>query len=159
MKTFTMTMLLAVIAVSGRMCVAHGGGSAGEASSRDQLRMAVQEICPVSGDQLDPEGEPIRVIIGEAKEEVFLCCPGCAKGKIKPEHWATIHANIANAQGVCPIMKKELPKGAKWTIVSGQVVYVCCPPCIKKIVAKPEDSLKQVDGYYTAYLKAKREAR
>jgi hypothetical protein len=56
-------------------------------------------------------------------------------------------------------MKKELPEGAKWTVVRGEVVYVCCPPCIKKIAANPDESLRQVDAYYTAYLNAKQPAR
>ncbi len=124
-------------------------------SEHDQLRIAVQEICPVSGAKLDSMGDPVKVAIGEAKEEIFLCCAGCAKGKINPEHWATIHANIASAQGKCPIMKKDLPKGAKWTVVDGELIYVCCPPCIKKINANPEAALSLVDTYYTAYLQEK----
>jgi hypothetical protein len=44
-------------------------------------------------------------------------------------------------------------------VVKGEIVYVCCPPCIKKIAANPDVSLKQVDEYYAAYLNAKRQAR
>ncbi len=116
-----------------------------------QIRMAVQGICPVSGQKLGTHGVPIAVKIG--KEQVFLCCKGCTSGKVKPEHWATIHANFAKAQRICPVMKKELPKGAKWTVVEGQIVYVCCPPCIKKIEADPKAYLKQLDELYLASLK------
>ncbi|QEG35809.1 hypothetical protein [Bythopirellula goksoeyrii] len=124
-----------------------------EFSQHDQLRIAVQEICPVSGEKLGSMGSPVKVAIGEAQEEVFLCCAGCAKGKIDPQHWAAIHANIAKAQGKCPIMKKNLPAtGAKWTVAQGEIIYVCCPPCIKKINANPEAAVAQVDAYYTAYL-------
>lgn len=156
----TMTMTLAMLGLVGQVAAAYGAEAPEEAQARhDQLRIAVQEICPVSGETLGSMGPPIKVTVGEAKEEVFLCCKGCLKGQINPEHWATIHANIARAQGRCPIMKKELPKGAKWTVVNGEVVYVCCPPCIKKIVANPDESLTQVDAYYTAYLSAKQQAR
>ncbi|MDC0936460.1 hypothetical protein OAS39_09240 [Pirellulales bacterium] len=122
---------------------------------REQLRIAVQEICPISGEKLGSMGDPIKVTIGEAKEEVYLCCKGCLKGRIDKEHWATIHNNIAAAQGKCPIMKKGLPKKVKWTVVKGQLVYVCCPPCIKKIQADPKKSLAQVDEYYIAFLEKK----
>ncbi len=124
---------------------------------RDQLRIAVQEICPMSGNKLGEHGAPIKVKVGE--ETVFLCCKGCLKDKIEPRHWATIHANIAKAQRICPIMKKELPKNPKWTVVDGQMVYVCCPPCAKKIAADPKTSLRYVDGLYTASLQARRVRR
>lgn len=128
-----------------------------EQQTRDQLRMAVQEICPVSGQKLGSMGEPVKVQVG--KEAVFLCCKGCAQQKIKREHWATIHANFAKAQGICPVMKHELPKKPKWTIVQGQLVYVCCPPCTKKIAAEPEKYLREVDALYAAALKKREQAR
>jgi hypothetical protein len=155
-----MTTMLLALGLTGQVAAAYGAETPEEAQARhDQLRIAVQGICPVSGQELGAMGPPVKVTVGEAKEEVFLCCQGCLKGKINPQHWATIHANIARAQGRCPIMKKELPEGAKWTVVRGEVVYVCCPPCIKKIAANPDESLRQVDAYYTAYLNAKQPAR
>src|SRR3989304_8108137 len=102
-----------------------------ELSNRDQTLFAVQQICPVSGEKLGEHGAPIKAKIGE--ESVFLCCRSCLKGKVNPQHWATIHANLAKAQRICPVMKKELPQNPKWTIFDGQIVYVCCPPCTKKI--------------------------
>ena len=128
-----------------------------EQQRRDQLRVAIQNICPVSGGKLGSMGEPIKVQVG--KETVFLCCKGCLKQKIKPEHWATIHANVAKAQRICPVMKHDLPKSPKWTIVEGQIVYVCCPPCTKKIAADPQTYLRAVDDLYIAALDAKKQAR
>lgn len=140
---------------------AAGGQSPEEAAKeqqkRDQLRIAVQEICPVSGEKLGSMGAPIKVKVGE--ETIFMCCKGCLKQKIKPEHWGTIHANCARAQGICPVMKNELPKKPKWTIVEGQIVYVCCPPCTKKINAKPQEYLRAVDQLYAASLDAKKKVR
>lgn len=120
------------------------------ASIRDRLRIAVQDICPVSGQKLGSMGEPLKVQVGE--ETVFLCCKGCLGKEIKREHWATIHNNVAKAQGICPVMGHELPKSPKWTIVEGQVVYVCCPPCTKKLAAQPEEYLSKVDELYVAHL-------
>lgn len=131
--------------------------SAEELSQHDQLHIAVQAICPVSGQKLGAHGTPIKVKIGE--EIVFLCCKGCLQGKVNPQHWATIHANFAKAQHICPVMKHELPKNPKWTIVAGQIVYVCCPPCTKKISANPSKYLRQVDELYAASLQARQARR
>ena len=128
-----------------------------EQHKRDQLRIAVQEICPISGQKLGSMGTPVKVKVGE--ETVFLCCKGCLKQKIKPEHWATIHANAAKAQRICPVMKHEISKNPKWTIVEGQVVYVCCPPCKKKVAADPQKYLRAVDELYSASLDARKRVR
>ena len=56
-------------------------------------------------------------------------------------------------------MKKELPANPKWTIVEGQIVYVCCPPCTKKIVADPETHLRAIDELYVASLRARQALR
>lgn len=131
--------------------------SAKEPTERDQIHIAVQEICPVSGEKLGEHGTPIKAKIGE--ETVFLCCKGCLQGKVDPEHWATIHANFAKAQRICPVMKHELPKNPKWTIVEGQIVYVCCPPCTKKIAADSKAFIKQIDDLYLASLQAREETQ
>jgi len=129
-------------------------GAEQESAESDQNRIAVQKICPVSGQKLGAHGKPVKAKIGE--EIVFLCCKGCTKGKVGAEHWATIHANFAKAQGKCPVMNKTLPNNPKWTIANGRIVYVCCPPCTKKITAAPDKYLKVVDGYYAAHLKSRR---
>jgi hypothetical protein len=128
-----------------------------EQQRRDELRIAVQEICPISGQKLGSMGEPVKVQVGE--EIVFLCCKGCIQQKIKPEHWAKIHANCAKAQRICPVMKHELPKKPKWTIVEGEVIYVCCPPCIEKTAAEPQEYLLAVDELYIAALEARKRSK
>jgi len=152
MKVVKMLLVVGLIVGSSQLASAEDGRS-----KRDQLRIAVQEICPMTGNKLGTHGAPIKVRVGE--EVVFLCCKGCLKQKINPQHWATIHVNIARAQHICPIMKQELPKNPKWTIVNGQIVYVCCPPCTKKIIADPETHLQKVDELYSASLQARRISR
>ena len=164
MQTARMFFVVALMAGVARSAVGvdHAGDrsrDAAEQARRDQLRIAVQEICPISGEKLGSMGPPIKVTVGEHKEEVFLCCKGCAKGKIDPKHWATIHANFAQAQRICPVMKHALPKDAKWTIVEGRIVYVCCPPCTKKVEAEPGVYLQKIDELYTASLRAKQTRR
>ena len=145
---------------SFNMCLGQASAPATkELSEHDKLRIAVQDICPVSGLKLGKHGNPIKVRIGKQKEEVFLCCKGCAKRKINPQHWATIHGNFARAQGICPVMKHPLPKKPKWTFVNGQIVYVCCAPCTKKIAKDPQGTLAQLDKLYLASLQTKKKKR
>ncbi len=124
---------------------------------REQIHMKVQAICPVSGQALGSHGTPVKVKVGE--EIVFLCCKGCLKGQVDPEHWATIHANFAKAQRICPVMKHELPENPRWTIVEGQIFYVCCPPCTEKIEAEPALFLDQLEELYLSSLESKRTTR
>lgn len=138
-------------------------GHAGQVSqdrqqmTHDQLRIAVQKICPVTGGKLGSMGDPVKAKIGQ--EEVFLCCDGCLNEKVNKDHWAAIHANIAKAQAKCPVMNKSLPENPKWTIAEGQIVYVCCPGCEKKIEANPKAYLQRVDALYAASLKAQQPSR
>jgi hypothetical protein len=157
MKNVTMSLVVALLVGIGQVANGQEATKPGkEQIARDRLRAAVQEICPVSGNKLGDHGAPIKVAVGKEKEQVFLCCKGCLQGKISPEHWATIHANVAKAQSKCPVMNKALPKNPKWTIVKGQVVFVCCPSCTKKIAADPKTYLQAVDKLYAASLKARR---
>ncbi|MAT50858.1 MAG: hypothetical protein CMK32_06720 [Porticoccaceae bacterium] len=125
-----------------------------DAEKHDRLKMNVQAICPISGNKLGEHGDPIKVKVGE--EQVFLCCKGCLEKKIDPKHWETIHENFAKAQSICPVMEKALPAQPKWTVVEGQIVYVCCPPCIDKIKAESAKYLAAVDAAYEQYLKDRR---
>ena len=145
----------AIAAIALGFCSA---ASAQELSKHDQIHVAVQEICPISGQKLGDHGAPLKVKIGE--ETLFVCCQGCLQGKkVDPQNWATIHANFAKAQRICPIMKKELPANPKWTVVEGQIVYVCCPPCTKKVAAEPKKFLQQIDSLYLASLQARQNTR
>lgn len=143
-------MIVAVALIMGIAQVASAQDTS-QISARDQLRIAVQEICPISGAKLGSMGTPVKVQVGQ--ETVFLCCKGCLKEKINPTHWATIHANIARAQDKCPVMGGKLGTNPKWTVANGQIVYICCPPCAQKIAADPETYLKKVDELYSASLK------
>ncbi|WP_291166092.1 hypothetical protein [Gimesia sp.] len=153
MKTFRMILALSLVVVTGFgvQQFAEAQQPQTDGSQRDQLRIAAQQICPVSGQKLGAHGKPIKVKIG--KESVYLCCKGCLNSKVNPQHWSTIHANFAKAQHMCPVMKKELPQKPKWTIVDGRIVYVCCPPCTKKIDADPQTYLSTVDALYSANLR------
>ena len=118
----------------------------------EAIHQAVQQICPVSGERLGDHGPPVRVLVGEQQQEIFLCCKSCLDKQIDPEHWATIHANMAKAQKICPVMKNPLPAKAAWQIIRGRVVFVCCPPCLDKIAAKPKPFLSANDELYAESL-------
>lgn len=129
-------------------------GLAQQPTNSDQLLIAVQRICPVSGQPLGGHGQPVRAKIGE--QIAWLCCNACIKGKVDADHWSTVQANFAKSQQKCPVMGKPLPKDASRTVVDGRIVYVCCPPCADKIAADREKYLRAVDDLYAASLKAER---
>ncbi len=141
---FTMSVLLSATGI--RPVFAES-----QLSEFDRIKIEVQQVCPVSGDELGTKGDPLKVKIGQ--EEIFLCCKECTKGKISKELWIKIHRNFAAAQGICPVMEKPLPANAKVTMVNGQSVYICCPPCSKKIQANPRKYLTKVADYYLAAIK------
>ena len=118
--------------------------------SREEVRAAVQGICPVSGLELGAHGAPMKVKIGE--QELFICCEACKNGSVKKEHWTRIHQNFASAQARCFVMDNPLPKKPKWVIVKGQLIYVCCPPCIEKIEASPDSFIEQLNQAYVNHL-------
>ena len=123
----------------------------------DQLKVAVQRICPVSGRPLGSMGPPIKAQVGE--ESVYLCCRGCVGKQVSPDHWARIHANFASAQRLCPVMEEPLGDKAKWTVVRGQIIYVCCPGCLEEIAGSPERYLRKVGTLYAQSLRTGRAAR
>ena len=142
MKCFVNFVLTFVVFTLGHQALGQSGGL----SKYDQLKSQVQKICPVSGEMLGSMGEPIKVQVGA--EDIFLCCKSCASKQINKTHWLTIHKNFAGAQGICPVMEKPLPKAPKSTVIHGQTVYVCCPPCTKKIQADPKKYLTKLASYY-----------
>ena len=83
-----------------------------------RLVAAAHEICPVTGMSLGSMGEPYRAKSGE--RTVFLCCKGCLG---KPGHWKRAQRTPAEAQGVCPVMKRALPENAA-SVVDGRTVFV-----------------------------------
>lgn len=123
----------------------------------DLLQIAVQKICPVTGEALGSMGESLKVKVGE--QVAYLCCKGCQGKQLSAEHWKTIQTNLAAAQGTCPIMGKPVDATMKSTVVNGQQVFVCCPPCIPKIQADPEGSLKKVNASYVSYVAKERQAK
>lgn len=109
----------------------------------EALLVAAQKICPVMGKDLTKMGGPVKAKVGE--QHVFLCCKGCSDGKIKKPTWDQINQNLIAAQGKCPVMGKELPENPASIVVKGRKVFVCCPPCTKKIEADPEKHLAAVN--------------
>lgn len=122
----------------------------------DHLQIAVQKICPVLGSELGSMGQPFKVMIGE--QVAFLCCQGCQGKQVNAQHWKAIQARIAIAQRTCPIMDKPVDATMKSTVVNGRKIFVCCPPCIEKIQADVEGSLKKVNANYVSFVVAERQA-
>ncbi len=123
------------------------------ADHQDALWIAAQRICPVSGLELGKHGPPVKVAVGEQRQELFLCCEPCASQPIQAKHWKTIHQNLATAQGDCPVMQLPLRDGAPWAICRGRVVFVCCPPCVETLAQEPEVTLARIRESYRLRLR------
>ena len=154
MKTLLTFVAVALLAVSA---IAQETQQKSMLTDADQLQIAVQKICPVSGGALGSMGDPVKVKVGE--QVAFLCCKGCQGKQLNAEHWKTIQTNIAAAQGTCPIMGKPVDASMKSTVVNGQQVFVCCPPCIAKIQADADGSLKKVNASYVSFVAKERQAK
>ncbi len=125
-------------------------------SDAEMLAIHVQGICPVMGEPLGSMGQPVKVQMGD--QFAYLCCKGCVGKQACAEHWETIQTRMAKAQGTCPIMGKPVTAEMKSTVVEGQQIFVCCPPCIVKIQADPAAALAKVRASYTAFVSAENSA-
>lgn len=156
MKTVLSLILTVVVSMS---CFAQSGEQAAKRANltdADKIAIAVQQTCPVSGKELGSMGDPIKVKVGE--QVAFLCCKGCQGKQIDADHWATIQKRMAKAQGICPIMEKPVDSTMKSTIVNGQKIFVCCPPCIPKIEGDPKTSIEKVIAAYTKFISKEKQA-
>lgn len=121
---------------------------------RERLRIAVQAICPVSGESLTGHAKPIKMTDPETKEVLYVCCEDCLKSKPDAKYLEKIRSNFAKAQAHCLVMTdNEVSEKSKLGIVEGHAVFVCCPPCIKKMTAAPAKFLEKLDDLYEASLK------
>ena len=116
----------------------------------DRLLALAQKICPVSGEQLGSQEAPVKVQVG--KEHILLANQECVGQKIDPALWQTVQSNLAKAQGICPVMEKEVDSTMESTIVNGRRIYVCCPPCINKIEAEPTKYALWLTEQFQAYV-------
>lgn len=116
----------------------------------EELAIARQKICPVSGKSLGSMGTPAKLRVGE--HDVYVCCAGCTDAvKADPQKYLArltssvpVKATRADAAAVafqktCPVMKKPLDSmGGPWKFnVRGRDVFVCCPGCTKAIEREP----------------------
>lgn len=121
---------------------------------RERLRIAVQAICPVSGESLINHAKPVKMTNPKTKEVLYVCCEACLKSEPDAKHVEQIRTNFAKAQGHCLVMaENEISAESKHGIVNGQFVFVCCPPCVKKMTADPAKFLAMLDDLYEASLK------
>ncbi len=71
------------------------------AQRRERLAIAVQAICPVSGESLTEHAKPVKMVNQETKEVLYVCCESCLKERPVDKHMANIRSNFAKAQGKC----------------------------------------------------------
>jgi len=125
--------------------------------TREQIAVARQRVCPVSGKLLGSMGKPPKVTIDQ--RDVYVCCAGCEKplrknpqlhlAKLVPIAPAKATKSDAVAiarQRVCPVMNEPLSSmGGPWKVtVNGEPVFVCCKGCIRKVQERPTLYLSKI---------------
>lgn len=113
------------------------------ATNTDDLLIQAQRICPVTGKKLGSMGRPVKAEVNGAT--VFLCCKSCFGQPINKRHWSQVKANMANAQGMCPIFKKPLGEHPSPVVVNKRLLFVCCEPCVEKVEADPARAIAFVN--------------
>lgn len=143
--------MAATLACASALLMTSVGMAAEKPSKEEALLIAAQKICPVSGQDLKSMGGAVKTTIDD--QTFFLCCKGCAGKPGKEAHLAKIKENLIKAQGACAVMKKPLPEDAASIVVDGREIFVCCPPCTKKIKADAKKYTETVNEMYTKNLK------
>lgn len=125
----------------------------GTLSKRDSLRIAVQKICPISGQELPPGKLLPKWTDSTTKEELFVCCEKCVAGNPDSKHLEKIRSRQASAQSECLVMENEVSSESKSRIIAGYRVFVCCPPCFKKVEKAQEKYFSKLDELHERFLK------
>jgi hypothetical protein len=114
-----------------------------KAAHEDELMIAAQKTCPVSGEALGEMGAPVKTKVGD--QTVFLCCKECVGKPISKDNWQKVTANLIAAQGTCAVLGNPLPKDAASVVVNNRQIFVCCKMCLAKIQADPSKYIAKVD--------------
>ncbi|MCU0706882.1 MAG: hypothetical protein MUF23_01170 [Pirellula sp.] len=122
---------------------------------RQRLRAAVQKICPMTGHELPDESGLKEWVDPKSKERLFVCCEECVEGKPDPEYLKTIMERQAKAQAQCLVMENEVTSQSKSQIIGGYRVFVCCPPCFKKVDKSQEKYFAKLDEMHEKFLRSK----
>jgi hypothetical protein len=147
METYPMKLNSLRLGLAFAMAAAWLGQSAradDKSAHEDELMIAAQKTCPISGEALGEMGAPVKTKIGD--QTVFLCCKACVGKEISQENRQKLTANLIAAQGICPVLGKPLPKDAASVVVNNRQVFVCCKMCIAKIQADPAKFIAKVDS-------------
>lgn len=122
-----------------------------KAAHEDELMIAAQKICPISGEALGEMGAPVKTKIGD--QTVFICCKACVGKEASKDNMQKVTANLIAAQGICPVLGKPLPNDAASVVVNNRQIFVCCKMCIAKIKADPAKYIAKVDEQIEKNLK------
>jgi hypothetical protein len=147
LKSLTIGLTLAIAAV----WLSQSAWADDKSAHEDELMIAAQKMCPVSGNALGEMGPPVKTKVGD--QTVFLCCKNCVGQPISKDNWQKVTANLIAAQGTCAVLGNPLPKDAASVVVNNRRIFVCCKMCIAKIQADPAKYIAMVDAQIEKNLK------
>ena len=118
-----------------------------KATAEDKMLIAAQAVCPVTGDDLNAMGTPLKVTRGD--DSAFLCCQGCVQEvEADPEKFfdetltytrpAESDAAAIAAQKTCPISGEPLDAmGSPIKASLGdRSVFLCCAKDLREAPEK-----------------------
>lgn len=101
------------------------------------------KVCPVSGEDIDPESATAVAFQGH---EFQLCCEKCEAGAMKnPALYVSmvLHPEAAYAGAMCPLTGRDAAKGPH-VLYKNHLVSLCCKKCLAKVKEAPEESLAKI---------------
>ena len=107
-----------------------------------------QDLCPVMGHKIDS-----KVYTDYQGRRIYFCCTECVKKfKANPAAYqtktaaqSTVPASGARRQTECPVMGMKITPGV-YIDYKGKRVSFCCPSCLEKFNANPEELIRKMEA-------------
>jgi hypothetical protein len=137
------SLLIGLAFVAAATWLSQSAAADDKTAHEDELMIAAQKICPVSGEALGQMGAPVKTKIGD--QTLFLCCKACVGKEPSKENLQKVTDNLIAAQGTCTVLGNPLPKDAPSIVVNNREIFVCCKMCFDKIKADPNKYIAKLD--------------
>ena len=143
-----MKKLTAVTALITALMISVTASAMDEHGKKHEAKKA-QETCPVMGGKIN------KSLYADVNgHRVYVCCKGCISTiKKDPDKYIKVLKDkgetVAKVQEKCPVMGGKINKKL-YADVNGKRIYVCCPGCVGKIKADPDNYIKALEDQSVA---------
>lgn len=137
---------VALWAVAGSTAQAAGESSGMDSRDKQpEKELKTQTTCPVMGGKISK-----ALYVDHDGQRIYVCCKGCIEPVNKnPDKYIkkleSEGVTVAKLQTTCPVMGGKINK-KQYVDHDGKRIYVCCPGCIGKIKADPEQYINKMEA-------------